>query len=183
MRRAPAFALTIALLAAPAQAATYPLTLNNCGIDITIAKARPSALVAIKSTATEMLLSLGLADRIVGVGFQDGPLPPDLASAGSNLKVLADKVPSQEVVLAAEPDFIYGGWESNFAGDAAGERPTLAQLGIASYVAPAACRSVQAAEPDLRRRVRRNRRDRRASSTSRPRQPRSSPTRRPPSPR
>jgi len=132
-----------ALAAVPAEAATtYPLTLNNCGMDITVPKS-PARVVAIKSTATEMLLSLGLADRIVGIGFQDGPLPDTLAAAGRDLKVLADKVPSSEVVLGTEPDFIYGGWESNFAGDAVGERPMLSRLGIASYVAPAACRTVK----------------------------------------
>lgn len=144
MRLVTAFAVSIAALVATSAygATSYPLTLNNCGMDITVAKA-PERAVAIKSTATEMLLSLGLSDRIVGVGFQDGPLPADLASAGEGLNVLADKAPSQEVVLGVEPDFIYGGWESNFAGDTAGERPTLTQLGIATYVAPAACRSVK----------------------------------------
>jgi iron complex transport system substrate-binding protein len=132
-----------ALAVNPALAATtYPLTLQNCGMAVTFEKA-PARVVSIKSTATELLLSLGLADRIVGVGFQDGPLPSELASAGSNLSVLSDKLPSQEVVLETEPDFVYGGWESNFAADGAGERPTLAALGVASYVAPAACRSVK----------------------------------------
>lgn len=127
------------LLAVPAQAATtYPLTLDNCGMSVTL-DAAPQRVVTIKSTATELLLALGLADKIVGVGFQDGPLPDDLAA---DLPVLSDKLPSQEVVLEAEPDFIYGGWESNFAADGAGERPTLAQLGVATYVAPAACRSI-----------------------------------------
>lgn len=143
MRPALAFAASLALLAFPAQAGTtYPLTLSNCGFEITVPKP-PERVVAIKSTTTEMLLSLGLGDRIMGIGFQDGPLPDHLAAAGAGLKILADKVPSQEVVLNTEPDFIYGGWESNFAGDAAGERPTLARLGVASYVVPAACRSVK----------------------------------------
>lgn len=137
------FALAAALLASPALAATtYPLTLSNCGVDVTLAKA-PEHVVAIKSTATELLLSLGLADKIVGVGFQDGPLPADLAASGANLKVLAEKLPAQEVVLETEPDFVYGGWESNFAADGAGERPALAALGVASYVAPAACRTIK----------------------------------------
>ena len=132
--------------AQPAQAATsYPLTVNNCGVPVTFDKA-PQKVVTVKSTATELLLSLGLANRIVGVGFQDGPLPDDLAAAGSGLKVLADKLPSQEVVLETEPDFVYGGWESNFAADGAGERPALAALGVASYVSPAACRSVKPAK-------------------------------------
>lgn len=120
----------------------YPLTLNNCGVEVTFAKA-PQRVVTIKSTATEMLLALGLGKRIVGVGFQDGPPPPELAEAGKALTVLADKLPSQEVVLETEPDLVYGGWESNFSGDGAGERATLAKLGVASYVAPAACRSIK----------------------------------------
>lgn len=136
----------LGLLALPAQAATtYPLTIDNCGQTVTL-DAAPERVVSIKSTATELLLSLGLADRIVGVGFQDGPLPEHLATSGSGLTVLSDKLPSQEVVLEVEPDFIYGGWESNFAVDGAGERPTLAALGVATYVAPAACRSIKPAK-------------------------------------
>lgn len=138
-----ALALIGALTVSPVFAATaYPLTVQNCGMAVTFEKA-PTRVVTIKSTATELLLSLGLGDRIVGVGFQDGPLPAEFAAAGANLKVLSDKLPSQEIVLGTEPDFIYGGWESNFAADGAGERPTLAGLGVASYVAPAACRSVK----------------------------------------
>lgn len=138
--------LLLGVSAQPAQAATsYPITVDNCGVSVTFEKA-PQKVVTIKSTATELLLSLGLANRIVGVGFQDGPLPDDLAAAGSGLKVLADKLPSQEVVLETEPDFVYGGWESNFAADGAGERPALAALGVASYVSPAACRSVKPAK-------------------------------------
>jgi proposed F420-0 ABC transporter, periplasmic F420-0 binding protein len=135
--------IAAALLAAPALGATtYPLTIENCGQAITF-DAPPARVVTIKSTATELLLSLGLADRIVGVAFQDGPLPDHLAT---DLPILSDKLPSQEVVLEAEPDFIYGGWESNFAADGAGERPTLAALGIDTYVAPAACRSIKPAK-------------------------------------
>lgn len=138
--------LLLGVSAQPAQAATnYPLTVDNCGVSVTFEKA-PQKVVTIKSTATELLLSLGLADRIVGVGFQDGALPDDLAAAGAGLKVLAEKLPSQEVVLETEPDFVYGGWESNFAADGAGERPALAALGVASYVSPAACRSVKPAK-------------------------------------
>ncbi|MGV3491878.1 MAG: putative F420-0 ABC transporter substrate-binding protein [Devosia sp.] len=143
MRQIAALAALALLASTPAHAATaYPLTLQNCGVEVTFAKA-PERAVTIKSTATELLLSLGLAEKIVGVGFQDGPLPESLATAGANLNVLSDKLPSQEVVLETEPDFIYGGWESNFAADGAGERPTLATLGVATYVAPAACRTIK----------------------------------------
>mgnify|MGYP001180879793 CR=1 FL=1 len=146
--RIPSFlaaAIVVALSAGGAAAADYPLRLDNCGFEIVLDKP-PERVVAIKSTATELLLSLGLVERIAGIAFQDGPLPPDLAAAGAGLAVLSDRLPSQEVVLEVEPDFVYGGWESNFSGEGAGERPTLAALGVASYVAPAACRSVKPPE-------------------------------------
>ncbi|MEO7349777.1 MAG: putative F420-0 ABC transporter substrate-binding protein [Terrimesophilobacter sp.] len=102
--------------------------------------APPERVVTIKSTSTEMMLALGLGDRIVGTAFQDGPVPTKWASAASALKVLSDKVPSQEVILNAEPDFIYAGWESNFSADGAGTRDDLLALGIRTYVSPAACK-------------------------------------------
>ncbi len=148
MRRLPHL-LGLAILALSAGSAlaqtAYPLTLDNCGVQVTL-PAAPQRVVTIKSTATEMLLALGLGDRIVGVGFQDGPAPEPWTAAAAALPILSDKLPSQEVVLETEPDFIYGGWESNFAADGAGERPTLAELGIASYVSPAACRSIKPAK-------------------------------------
>ena len=135
----------VLLTGAASAATTYPLTVENCGFPVTFAAA-PTRVVTIKSTATEMLLALGLGDRIVGTGFQDGPVPAEWADAASKIPVLAEKVPSQEVVLESEPNLVYGGWESNFAADAAGERPTLAGLGVASYVSPAACRSIKPAK-------------------------------------
>jgi iron complex transport system substrate-binding protein len=133
----------LVLSAGPAFAQTnYPLTIDNCGVSVELATA-PARVVTIKSTATEMLLALGLEDKIVGIGFQDGPVPDQWSGIAANLPVLSDKLPSQEVVLEVEPDFVYGGWESNFAADGAGERQTLAGLGVDTYVAPAACRSIK----------------------------------------
>jgi len=117
----------------------YPLTLTNCGVPLSVA-AMPERVVTIKSSATELMLALGLGDRIIGSAFLDGPLPDSLAAAGSNLNVISDFVPGQEATLALAPDFIYGGWESNFSADGVGERAALAELGVGSYVSPAACK-------------------------------------------
>jgi len=134
-------AMSLSVVPALAQT-SYPLAIDNCGATV-VFEAAPERVVTIKSTATEMLLALGLGDKIAGVGFQDGPVPEPWTEAGKDLPVLAEKLPSQEVVLEVEPDFIYGGWESNFAADGAGERASLASLGVASYVSPAACRSIK----------------------------------------
>lgn len=124
--------------AGQSQAAPETVTVDNCGTEVDFAAA-PERVVTIKSTSTEMLLALGLQDRIVGTAFQDGPVPEQWATKKA-LPVLADRVPSQEVVLATAPDLVYAGWESNFSADGAGERNDLQALGIATYVSPAACK-------------------------------------------
>ncbi|UJW86163.1 putative F420-0 ABC transporter substrate-binding protein [Devosia sp. SL43] len=147
--RLPSSVAGLALLALSSGAAfaqaAYPLAFDNCGFTVDLGAA-PKRVVTIKSTATEMLLALGLEDRIVGIAFQDGPAPEPWSATAANLQVLSDKLPSQEVVLEVEPDFVYGGWESNFAADGAGERATLAGLGVNTYVSPAACRSIKPAK-------------------------------------
>ena len=51
------------------------------------------------------------------------------------------------MVLQTEPDLVDAGWESNLTADGAGDRATLADLGVATYVSPAACKE-PAYQPD-----------------------------------
>lgn len=153
---APAVALALALAACggdPAEpgvspgasstssgGATFsPVTLDNCGTEVTV-DSPPERVVAIKSTSIETMLALGLQDRLVGTAFADGPVPDEWADAYDAVPVLSDKVPGQEALLEAQPDFVYAGWESNFSDDGAGERSALQGLGIGTYVSPAACK-------------------------------------------
>jgi iron complex transport system substrate-binding protein len=136
----------VALLAACAAPAPEPsatastVTVENCGVSVAF-DTPPQRVVAIKSTSTEMMLALGVGDRIVGTAFQDGPVPEEWAADAAGLTSISDFMPSEEAVLELEPDLVYSGWESAFAADAAGERSELSALGVASYVQPAACRS------------------------------------------
>ena len=111
----------LALLAACASPAATPtpdaeLTLENCGVQVTFAEP-PQRVVAIKSTSTEMMLALGVGDRIIGTAFQDGPVPEQWAADAANLTSISDFMPSEEAVLDLEPDLVYSGWESAFAAD------------------------------------------------------------------
>ncbi|NEE03881.1 putative F420-0 ABC transporter substrate-binding protein [Phytoactinopolyspora halotolerans] len=130
----------------PSPDTEFPLTIDNCGFEITI-DGPPERVVTIKSTTTEMMLALGLADRLVGTAFADGPVPDQYADDVADVPVLADQVPGQEALFEVEPDLVFGGWESNFAVDAAGERAALAEFGIDTYVAPSACKE-PAYQPD-----------------------------------
>ncbi|MRG59188.1 putative F420-0 ABC transporter substrate-binding protein [Agromyces sp. CFH 90414] len=118
----------------------YPLTIDNCGTEVTFEQA-PERVITVKSSTLELLLALGLEDRVVGSAFSDGPVPDAFADAASGIESLSDKVPSQEATFALEPDLVFAGWESNFSAEGVGERAALEQLGVRTYVAPAACKA------------------------------------------
>ncbi|WP_353826317.1 putative F420-0 ABC transporter substrate-binding protein [Agromyces sp. SYSU T0242] len=120
-------------------ASGFPVTIDNCGTEVTFDEA-PERVVTVKSSTLELLLALGLGDRVAGAAFTDGPVPDRYAADAADIDLLSDKVPSQEVVLEAEPDLVFAGWESNLSAEGAGERSTLEQLGVHTYVAPAACK-------------------------------------------
>src|SRR5687768_17254613 len=56
-----------------AASADFPLTVDNCGFEVTL-EAAPQRILTIKSSTTELLLALGLEDRLVGAAFLDGPI-------------------------------------------------------------------------------------------------------------
>ncbi|MGM7698923.1 putative F420-0 ABC transporter substrate-binding protein [Microbacterium sp. A84] len=116
----------------------YPLTIDNCGTSVTFDEA-PERTLAIKSTSIEMMLALGLEDRMIGTAFSDGPLAEAWAARGAEIPVISDKVPGQEATLELEPDLVYAGWESNVTADGAGDREVLASLGVNTFVSPSAC--------------------------------------------
>ena len=134
------FAFGLTGLAAPSFAATqYPLTLTNCGQQVTFEKA-PAKIVSIGQGMTEVLLSLGLADKIAGTAVWVGPVLPQYAEANSKIKRLADNDPSFESVVGAEPDLVAAEFEWHVgAQGSVGRREQFSELGINTYVAPADC--------------------------------------------
>ncbi|GAA2081327.1 ABC transporter substrate-binding protein [Pseudolysinimonas kribbensis] len=128
-----------------ASSAAAAVTVQNCDTSVTFDHP-PKRVISIKSTSTEMMLALGVGDRIVGTAYQDGPVPARWAATMRGVPSLSDFMPSEEAVLAKKPDLVYSGWESAFSADQAGTRGELASLGVASYVQPAACRSTPVAK-------------------------------------
>ncbi|MGL4340758.1 MAG: putative F420-0 ABC transporter substrate-binding protein [Rhodoglobus sp.] len=120
--------------------AASSVTEKNCGTTVVFETA-PERVITIKSSTTETLLALGLGERIVGTAFQDGPVPEAWAAEAASIPSISETVPSEEAVLDKKPDLIYAGWESAFSADGVGERSELSDLGVDSYVAPAACQS------------------------------------------
>ncbi|MCD1262692.1 ABC transporter substrate-binding protein [Shinella sumterensis] len=134
------FAVGLTALAGTGFAATqYPLTINNCGQQVTFTKA-PEKIVSIGQGMTEVLFSLGLADKIAGTAVWVGPVLPAYAEANGKIKRLADNDPSFESVVGEEPDLVAAEFEWHVGVQGAvGKREQFADLGINTYIAPADC--------------------------------------------
>ena len=132
-------ALVAGLSTASAEATHYPLTLKNCGATITFDHA-PQRVVSIGQSTTETLLSLGLADKIVGTAVWFGPVMKRFEAANAKIKRLADNDPSFEAVVAQSPDLVAAQYEWHIGPNGSvGKREQFADLKIPAYVSPADC--------------------------------------------
>ncbi len=134
------FAFGLTGFAASGLAATqYPLTISNCGQKVTFQKA-PAKIVSIGQGMTEILFSLGLADKIAGTAVWVGPVLPQYAEANARIPRLADNDPSFESVVGKEPDLVAAEFEWHVGPQGSvGKREQFSELGINTYIAPTDC--------------------------------------------
>ncbi len=122
-----------------ASAATgYPVTLRNCGHDVTLTSA-PAHAVSLNQGSTEILLSLGLADRLAGTATWTDPVMKGLEKANAGVPRLADNNPSFEKVLDAGPDFVTASFVSTLGTGGVATREQFEKLGVPTYVSPSDC--------------------------------------------
>jgi iron complex transport system substrate-binding protein len=119
--------------AAASSADGFPVTVDNCGVKTTYDKA-PARVVTIHQHPAELMLSLGLKDRMVGTAFSDSAVLPELKKDYEAIPELAKKEPSFETVLEAEPDLVYGGYGSAFAENEGRSRSAFADAGIDTHL-------------------------------------------------
>ncbi|WP_454855972.1 ABC transporter substrate-binding protein [Rhizobium binxianense] len=125
--------------AASAVSTAYPLTITNCGRPVTFAKA-PERVVSVGQAMTEILLSLGLADRITGTAVWFSPVLKQFEAENGKIKRLADNDPSFEAVVGTDPELVAAEFEWHVGPNGSvGTYDQFSRLGINSYVAPADC--------------------------------------------
>ena len=133
--------LTLAVLFLFATAAlAYPVTVKSCDREVTF-DAAPSRAISHDVNLTEMMLVLGLRDRMVGYTGISGwkTLDEEMRAGVAELPELSAKYPMKEVLAGAEPDFFFAGW--NYGMKVGGEvtPETLEPLGIKTYELTESC--------------------------------------------
>ncbi|MFJ5277510.1 ABC transporter substrate-binding protein [Streptomyces parvulus] len=124
--------------AAPGSTAGYPRTVRDCGHEVEVT-APPRRAVSLNQGTTEILLSLGLADRMAGTATWTDPVMKGLEKANAGVPRLADDMPSFETVLDAEPDFVAASFASTLGTGGVATPEQFAELGVPAYLSPSDC--------------------------------------------
>lgn len=151
----PLLAACAAPASAPAEgkaAPGFPYTVTNCGVTTTY-QAPPKRAVTMNQHVTEVMLALGLRKSLVGTAYLDDAVLPAYKKAYDTVPVLAKEYPSKEALLAANPDFVYGGYASAFDAKAGRGRDDLKRSGIDSRLNTEYCPSGATGLDDLYREV------------------------------
>ncbi|MET7701251.1 ABC transporter substrate-binding protein [Streptomyces sp. NPDC005485] len=114
------------------------VTLDNCGRTVRVA-APPRHAVSLNQGTTEIMLSLGLADRMAGTATWTDPVMKGLEKANAEVPRLADNNPSFERVLDTEPDFVAASFVSTLGKGGVATRDQLEKVGVPTYVSPSDC--------------------------------------------
>lgn len=121
-------------------AQAYPVTVKSCGRAVTFDHA-PRHAVSFDINMTEMMLALGLEAHMAGYAGITGwnKLTPELQTRLKGIPQLAEKYPSREVLLAANTDFYFAGWNYGMkvGGDVTPD--TLVPFGIQVYELTESC--------------------------------------------
>lgn len=130
----------------------FPVTVVNCGAE-TVFDAPPERAVTMNQHATELLLALGVEGRMVGTAYLDDAIPSEYRAAYEGVEVLAEEYPSKEVLLGANPDFVYGGYPSAFDEAEGRDRASLHGSGIDTRLNVESCADGPVGLEELRREI------------------------------
>lgn len=132
-----ALALGVMIAAGPALA---EVSVDSCNRQVQF-DAPPQAAISNDVNLTEMMLVLGLADRMVGYTGISGwrTLDKEMRAGIEALPELSAKYPTKEVLVGADADFFFAGW--NYGMKVGGEvtPETLAPFGIKVYELTESC--------------------------------------------
>lgn len=128
----------LALLATSALA--EPVTVDNCGTDLTFASV-PERVVVHDINMSEMAFALGLQEKIVGLTGITGwyKTSPEFDEQRGDIPELAPKYPTMENLIAASPDLFVAGWYYGMRPGGEVTPDTLEAQGIQTLILTESC--------------------------------------------
>lgn len=122
------------------------ITVTSCGQELSF-PSPPKRVVTLDQTSTEMMLELGLVDRMAGTSNLKVAVAPEYRADYATVPVLSPKLLTGEQLLATRPDLVMASFLSQYTADRVGTREELAELGLPTFASAEACPEEN--DPDL----------------------------------
>lgn len=117
-----------------------PVVVTNCDRTQTF-EAPPQRIVSMNDHVTEVLIEMGVGDRIVGMGYADATPLPQFADEFAQIEKLATQYPTSEQILDLNPDLVVGGMKSAFNEKEGRSRESLEENGMSTFLFSEYCGS------------------------------------------
>lgn len=130
----------LCLTTLPATGADFPVTVTSCDRQISF-DAPPERAIAHGSNLVEIMLALGLEDRMLGYSgrIERVQAATDLFPAAAALRPLQRDYPTLEVLLEEGTDFYFAGWSYGMRVGGEVTPDSLARFGIPVYELSESC--------------------------------------------
>lgn len=83
------------------------VVIDNNGREITFTQ-MPQRVISMNIQTTEMMLALGLEDKLIGTSYNNCEVLPEYKEAFDQIPILSETYASHEVIISQEPDFLIG---------------------------------------------------------------------------
>src|SRR5690554_4457711 len=123
------------LISAPA----LSQSIQSCDIEFTY-ETPPTRAISIFQQTTEIMLALGLEDKLIATAYLEDEIPAQWQDAYNAIPQHYEKVPAREVVLASDADFLFAGFNSAFRDTGLGVEREWQEIGVGTYLVDSECR-------------------------------------------
>ncbi|MGB1238505.1 MAG: ABC transporter substrate-binding protein [Pseudomonadales bacterium] len=144
-----AAALLLSGFASLGHSAAFPVTVESCGREVTFEQA-PQRAVIHDQNMSQMAFALGLQPQITGLTGITGwyKTSPEFDAQRGDIPELAEKNPSIENLIAAEPDLFFAGWNYGMRVDGELTPQRLADFDISVLELSESCVHLTKSGPD-----------------------------------
>ncbi len=105
----PALAVALSLLTS----STFAQTIESCDTSFAY-DSPPARAITLNQQATEVMLALGLEDRMIGTAYLDDTIPDQWLEAYNSVPVALGPLSGQGSGVGRNPDFLFAGFASAF---------------------------------------------------------------------
>ena len=131
--------LTLAAAVSLLAGSAFAQTIESCDTSFAY-DTPPTRAVSLFQQTTEIMLALGLEDRLIATAYLEDAIPDRWIDQYNTIPQHYEELPAREVILAENPDFLFSGFNSAWRDTGLGAESEWHAIGVGTYLVDSECR-------------------------------------------